>query len=513
MAGTGGALKALAKNLSNQLNLSRTEMKRVVARVISECHGRDYMGDYHGHMFYVKPDRIDLTQQITQSKEAFDEMLSQKRIRSRKEAQNPSGSRSRSLTCRLAVQAQPQRSLTGVIIDKLHRQTRTRPTPNMCGEQSAPNSRIISTKCKRRIKPKRLPAPSMQYRKNKSQAQTAQTKLGPRSLAKVRSESKPKPLAKKKSFAKAETRAPVVKQPKIHRIRQPAGDAMRAKTSVFCMTPKSRNNQRSRTMMSPVKAGPTTKKTGIMKKQKQGSSTLPKMMSNKSGGNAPQQSLPKKDKKHSKRLSAGAIWARPKSKPKPVDMKPLRNPYQSQNGAGTSYQPNRARNAKSKNKLLPAGGNRPTKSLNSIKRINRNKRSITRLAKHLEREEAIDDLERFEARNMRTYRPKECVHIERARHSSRPYSISARLKQLALPAMHRRYLPLPAVVSTNATICKPSKKRCRRSVQVDTSLGSIGALKNTSRTGLSPAKRNLALAFLHNEGTRSPRNKCNVLWR
>ncbi|KAH8286673.1 hypothetical protein KR018_009508 [Drosophila ironensis] len=75
VGGSGGALKALARNVANHLKLDRTTMKRVVAQVVAEHHSLGEVADYKGHMYFVKPDRLNFTELIAQSKEAFDDML------------------------------------------------------------------------------------------------------------------------------------------------------------------------------------------------------------------------------------------------------------------------------------------------------------------------------------------------------------------------------------------------------------------------------------------------------
>lgn len=75
VGGSGGALKALARNVANHLKLNRTAMKRVVAQVVAEHHSLGEVADYKGHMYFAKPDRLNFTELIAQSKEAFDDLL------------------------------------------------------------------------------------------------------------------------------------------------------------------------------------------------------------------------------------------------------------------------------------------------------------------------------------------------------------------------------------------------------------------------------------------------------
>ncbi|KAH8338877.1 hypothetical protein KR074_008384 [Drosophila pseudoananassae] len=75
VGGSGGALKALARNVANHLKLNRSAMKRVVAQVVAEHHSLGEVADYKGHMYFAKPDRLNFTELIAQSKEAFDDLL------------------------------------------------------------------------------------------------------------------------------------------------------------------------------------------------------------------------------------------------------------------------------------------------------------------------------------------------------------------------------------------------------------------------------------------------------
>jgi len=75
VGGSGGALKALARNVANHLKLNRSSMKRVVAQVVAEHHTLGEVADYKGHMYFAKPDRLNFQELIAQSKEAFDDLL------------------------------------------------------------------------------------------------------------------------------------------------------------------------------------------------------------------------------------------------------------------------------------------------------------------------------------------------------------------------------------------------------------------------------------------------------
>ncbi|EDW65349.1 serine/arginine repetitive matrix protein 1 [Drosophila virilis] len=530
MAGTGGALKALAKNLANQLTLNRTEMKRVVARVISECHGQGHVGDYNGHMFYVKPERIDMTKQITHSKEAFDEMLRQKRMRSKNEMQrSPSGSRS--LTYKLAVGDKPEKSLTGVIIDKNH----LRPgghSRDIVVEISKP---IIQIKSKQLIK-RKSQSPHKSQVKRKSSAKVRPATLSkPKSLKKIQSQVKPKlaQLTKKKSIAKAERKPAKAKlsaaksqqsrqtlQPA--KARLPAGDAVRSTVPVIKEAPKSKSDPSSRPRTPPSTAGTTLKKPGILKTKKGVKLTKTKSI------NSCKNTLEEKGKKKPKRLTAGGSGFPKTSRSvtlpaKRRELPNWRNNCQFQANATAIYRPNPG-NAKLKGKprarptpTKTNSKNKPVQPVNSVRRM-RNMRSQARLAKDLGGKENIDDPERLEAGSMNLYRANENdTPVKRVK---RVYKISARLQELAQPPPHRRFNPESAPVRTRSPIFRPKSKlrsrRRRRRVIVDSSLGSIEGLKATSRSGLSPAKRNLTLAFRNKEGSRSPhspRQKQSVLWR
>ncbi|XP_064555937.1 translation initiation factor IF-2 [Drosophila montana] len=527
MAGTGGALKALAKNLANQLSLNRTEMKRVVARVISECHGQGHVGDYNGHMFYVKPERIDMTKQITHSKEAFDEMLRQKRMRAKNKMQrSPSGSRS--LTYKLAVGDKPEKSLTGVSIDKNHLRPGGRPR-DIVVEMSKP---IIQIKSKQLIKSKPPPPPKSQL-KRKSPAKVRPATLSkPKSLNKFQGQVKPKlaQLTKKKSIVKAERKTVKAKlsAAKSQQSRQtlqpakprlPAGDAVRSTVPVIKEAPKSKSDPSSRPRTPPSSAGTTLKKPGILKNKKSVKLTKTKSV------NSCKNTLEEKGKKKPKRLTAGGGFPKTSrsvtSPAKRRELPPRRNSCQFQPSAGAIYRPNPVI-AKLKGKPwtrpMPTGKNqKPVLSANSARRI-RNMRSQARLAKDLERKEAIDDPERLEAGSMNLFRANESdPSVKRPK---RVYKISARLLELAQPPPHRRFNPESAPIRSRSPIFRPKPKlrsrRRRRRVLVDSSLGSIEGLKATSRSGLSPAKRNLTLAFRNKEESRrprSPRQKQSLLWR
>ncbi|KAH8304382.1 hypothetical protein KR059_007726 [Drosophila kikkawai] len=75
LEGTGGALKALAKNVAQHMNLNRSTLKRVVAQVVAEHHNLGQVDDYKGHMYFAKPERLNFLNLLAQSKEALDDLL------------------------------------------------------------------------------------------------------------------------------------------------------------------------------------------------------------------------------------------------------------------------------------------------------------------------------------------------------------------------------------------------------------------------------------------------------
>ncbi|XP_030079363.1 uncharacterized protein LOC111598414 [Drosophila hydei] len=524
MAGTGGALKALAKNLANQLTLNRTEMKRVVARVISECHGQGNVGDYNGHMFYVKPERVDMTKQITHSKEAFDEMLQQKRMRSKKPMpRSPSGSRS--LTYKLTVDDKKDKSLTGVIIDQNHLRQRGQPTEIVVQM----SKQVNQNKCRQQIKRRPLVRSSNQFIIRKKQASGHSTMLGnPKSLVKFQKKPKFVQLTQKKSVAKnaprmAKSKIVPVKTQKSRQMAQPApsqprmraGNVARPTPVVIKELPKSDPPGCIRT---PISVSPTPpKKPGILKKAK--SVKLMKAKSGNSCRHVPEE----KTKRKTNRLAAGGILIKDSRSKKSANKKreklPWRLAYKFPSNSGPVYRSNppiTKQKFKSRTKPTLVTKTRQVMSANSCRRL-RLKRSQARIAKDLERDEAIDDPERLEAGSLHSFRAKGEGPKSKIK---RCYKISARLLELAKPALHRRFVPETPAQYIRPPIFKPKHKlrprRRKRRVLVDSSLGSIEGMRPTSRSGLSPAKRNLTLAFMNKEGSRSPRSprpRRSALWR
>ncbi|XP_034477884.1 uncharacterized protein LOC117784291 [Drosophila innubila] len=543
MAGTGGALKALAKNLANQLNLNRTEMKRVVARVISERHGQGDVGDYNGHMFYVKPERIDLTEQITKSKEAFDEMINRKQMQpcgsKNQMASSRSGSRSRSLTYNMAMRHnRPDKSLTGVITDQ-HHIAKPGKSPEIAVQISKP--KILSTKSKQQIKRK----PQCQY----PQPNNSQAKGQPKSWTKTKSvsrlaiQSKPKPVTiRKKVLVKSEVknlkRKPVVtKRPP--RSQATASNAQRLNAGkaiqlakpqpMLYIEPEPRPQPQPQPQ--PVALAATEHSTVECARKKQKSilkkksvKRLPQAKSKLNSKRIYDQSWQEPTKMMTKRLRAGGILTKPNRIMNPTPNKARsalhwRNPYQYPGGAGATQRShaNQCSKSKYKLKLKPRISSNKLPISRNVARM-KSKRSQARLAKQLERDEAIDDPERLEAGSMQHFKLKRSLSTN-SRKGNRIYKLSARLEELAKPVFHGKPRPEKLPARSNSPIRKPKLKlrsrRRRRRVLVDSSLGSIAVLKGTSRSGLTPAKRHLTLAFLNKDSRspRSPRRSRSVMWR
>ncbi|EDW07333.1 serine/arginine repetitive matrix protein 1 [Drosophila mojavensis] len=535
MAGTGGALKALAKNLANQLNLNRTEMKRVVARVISECHGQGHVGDYNGHMFYVKPERIDMTKQITHSKEAFDDMLQQKRMRSKKPLPRPPTA-SRSLTYKMTVDGKKEKSLTGVIIDQNHLRKRGQPAEIVVQMSKS----VTNNKSRQAIKRKPAAQSNNQLLIKKQPSGRPATLSTPKILKKFQKKPKIAQLVQRKSVIKNVTKITKLTKPKVlipknqksrpalqpvklslapSQPRMRAGNAVRPSTVAMKLSPKKTRSEPPSCPRTPVPSvAPPPKKPGILKKSK--SVKLPRVKSSNSCRIVPEE----KPKKKSKRLTAGGIYpkvSRTKtSAAKKREKVPWRLAYKFQSNASAVYRPNPpVTKPKLKSKATPilVSKSRQLMTANSCRRL-RLKRSQARMAKDLERDEAIDDPERLEAGSLHNSRSRV---IPNPKHKvKRPYKISARLLELAQPSLHRRFVPQPTPQYNRPPVFKPKHKlrprRRRNRVIVDSSLGSIEGMRPTSRSGLSPAKRNLTLAFMNKEGPRSPRTprpRRSVLWR
>ncbi|XP_030381671.1 uncharacterized protein LOC115629359 [Scaptodrosophila lebanonensis] len=120
----GGALKALAKKVAPQISLNRVGLKRIVAQVIAEQHGLGRVGDYRGHMYYVKPETLDMTELITQAKEALDDVEEGEQERRhfrdqefRRYIRKTVHKKSPAL---FKLDAGKHKNLTGVIIDSTH---------------------------------------------------------------------------------------------------------------------------------------------------------------------------------------------------------------------------------------------------------------------------------------------------------------------------------------------------------------------------------------------------------
>ncbi|KAM8718535.1 hypothetical protein ACLKA7_001701 [Drosophila subpalustris] len=568
MGGTGGALKALAKNLANQLNLNRTEMKRVVARVISERHGQGDVGDYNGHMFYVKPERIDLTEQITHSKEAFDEMLNQnqykmQRCGSKSQMLSPcSKSRSRSLKYNMAMRHKNINDINNNNINNninfnkpdksLVVQNQCQHPPQIAGQMS--KSKIKCIKSRQQIKRKPQIVNSQQQPQNphsqshsqaKCQPKPSKSVAKPKSISKLPVQGRPKLISNKNNNRKKFIVRLEVKNLNLNLSRKPAlskrsqrpqasgsgtnNNVQRLNAGKGIQQEKLRpmiqiepeSQPQPQPQLQPVvlaQAEESTGKKTILKKKKS-LKQLPKAKSNRKTYDQPWLE-PKR--LTTKRLRAGGILTKPNRIPvNPMfstSSKTWRHPYQYPGGAGATQRSsvNPCSKSKYSPKIKPRiSSNKLPMSKNSGKQ--KSKQTLERLAKQLERDEAIDDPERLEAGSMMQYKLKRSFSTN-SRRVRRPYKLSARLEELAKPVFHGKPSPdkLPVRSRPHSHNCKPKLKlrsrRRRRRVMVDSSLGSIAGLKGTSRSGLTPAKRHLTLAFM-NKDTRSPRRSRSVMWR
>lgn len=596
MAGTGGALKALTKNLANQLTLNRSEMKRVVARVISERHGQGDVGDYNGHMFFVKPERIDLTEQITHSKEAFDDMIQQKRMRLCSSRNNlyrsPSHTRSRSL--KMTMRSPPaNKSLTGVIIDQRHLPKRGNP----------PEIVVQISKGKSRGQSKRIPVtlspPPVRARSTIRRLPSRSKSLIIGSKAKLKVSSKKRPLKAKLVRVVQHAKKPVAasnhrlqEQHKQQQLLQEQQQAKLEQQLAKLQPPESTPNNGQRLeagvkatlavekaqslveelanstvtlchekSMAAVQPVVIKKKSNNLLKKKYSIKMLPKSKSkiinrkkklyhsnsnhhhhhnsnnnNKVNSNYNSNNSHKRNNNSSKcnknksysnksyrnnsfgfesagnRLQAGGLMAEASKlgiRTPAIDRytKYWKHPYQFPGGAGATQMYDTAREkyavASAKAKLLVrrkqvaaalyTNFQRQQQSNMNLRRI-RKKQSRARLLRQMKRDEAIDDPD-----NLDTNSSKRCL-----KRRKRTYKISARLEALAKP-VHRTKLKSSSVHHHNL----------RPDVSMRSSLGSMANLKRgTSRSGLTPAKRNLTLAFFNKEESgHSPRSRRSAIWR
>lgn len=623
MAGTGGALKALTKNLANQLTLNRTEMKRVVARVISERHGQGDVGDYNGHMFFVKPERVDLTEQITHSKEAFDDMIQQKHMMlcSSKNHMfgSPSVSRLRSVNMTLQ-SPKANKSLAGVIIDQKHLPKSGNP-PEIVVQLSKPRimgkHRSVCNSIKRI--PVTLSPPLVHVRASKrrlslrkpclpvtrksafggstTKQKTSRKKMLIRSnLAKIKKpfiKVKPKLLSgqaqqlKQKLHQLSKHQQPKPQQESAHRLNAGTGAVAVAgagtvagavagagagagadagagvgagagvkpelavekaqslveelvSSSVALSQKKSLSTEQSavkkkKSLMTKKKINKLQSKDKIKlgNKQTKLDSSINSNISNSSNiKNNYSFGL----KNAGKRLQAGGIMAEASKlgiHTPAVNRytKYWRNPYQFPGGAGATQMYDTAKEryalASVRSKMLAkrkqvaaaiyTNFQREQQSHISLRRVKR-KKSQAQILKQLKRNEAIDRPEQLDKNiSMR------CVKRRRPL-----YKLSARMEELAKPMIYRSASPeAQARGCSRSPVHRPKlmKQRLRRRrqrqsvVNNDSRTGSLGSLKRaTSRSGLTPAKRHLTLAFLKNDGqsqrsNRHPRSSRAIHWR
>ncbi|XP_034118565.1 uncharacterized protein LOC117577763 [Drosophila albomicans] len=577
MGGTGGALKALTKNLANQLNLNRTDMKRVVARVISERHGQGDVGDYNGHMFYVRPERIDLTEQITHSKEAFDEMINQKKMKL-KQNQNQNlnlkkscsnqlpSSRSQSRVKnknnnnnnkKLKQKKPEQRSVNNpaeivMILSKSKLKQRLSPKPKAAAAAAAASAATSSKPVAAAPTPARTPvaativsaAPSAGQKTGNKLATKPKTK--PETRSPSRSPRRRLMLDTTTQRQQQQQQQPQTAKPgKVQRLN--AGKVMRQEQ------PKLKPKLKPLPQVAP-QAQPQPLPLRDSKSQ---TAAQPKRVLKK------RKSLKQLPQQAKGRIMQKKVWLEPWQNPKRLAPKRLkaggiatargggggrgasgraahcnvalawRHPYQFQGGAGATQRHNIDHGVKlsARSRLKPRinRGRNQMRTRTSLKEQRlKNLRSQLQLAKQLEAEEAIDDPERLEAGTILDYglpatRTRSNIFVKRGKQLRR-YKLSPRLEQLARPVIHGK--PNPQATTATATttsrhhlpVRKPKKtrthrRRRQRRVVVDSSLGSIAGLKGSSRSGLTPAKRHLTLAFMNKDGGRSPRRSRSAMWR
>ncbi|XP_017850998.1 uncharacterized protein LOC108605715 [Drosophila busckii] len=527
MAGNGGALKALTKNLANQLNFNRAEMKRVVARVISERHGEGEVGDYNGHMFYVKPERVDMTKQITQSKEAFDELMHQKQQRllgaPNSKASGGGGggvdkkqaAGIRAFTYNLSTQKNARKSLNGVIIDQQQLEMRANPHEILV---QISNPKLARPKLR---KPK--PLPELQIKLPlKPQKATKQAKSNVK-LQQAASSKPSKLLCQKKSRVKQHA-APAAK-PKQKRARVqlpakssykrlPAGQSKlpaKRQPNKLQLKPQQKQKQKHKRQfkLQSSKLRAAKKPSALLKKRssKQLQQPMPTptpmltpVLAAVSSVTSRNYDKPWLVKPRRKRQRAGGLNTPKRLRAGGLSTPKLwRNPYQFPGGAGAT-QPRH--NKQQQQQLQP-------KRKKSLRRL-LNKRSQARFVRDLKRDEAIDDPERLEAGRQRKL-SKPSKRLISAK-------LSPRMEQLARPVRHRSVSPSRHSLRAGGGGGKQKLRRSRRPVVVvGSSLGSIAPVARTSsQSALTPAKRNLALAFLNKDTARHGvrnRRSSPVMWR
>ncbi|XP_062139792.1 serine/threonine-protein kinase PRP4 homolog [Drosophila sulfurigaster albostrigata] len=557
MGGTGGALKALTKNLANQLNLNRTDMKRVVARVISERHGQGDVGDYNGHMFYVRPERIDLTEQITHSKEAFDEMINQKKMKLK---QNQNQNQNLNLKKSCSNQLPSSRSQSRVK-NKNNNNNKKKLKQKKPEQRSVNNPAEIvmvlsKSKSKQRLSPKPKAAAAAAAAASSKPAAAAPTPARtpvakPKTKPETRSPSRsPRRRLMLDTTTQRQQQQQQQPQPQPQSAKAGKGQRLNAGKVMRQEQPKLKPKLKPLPQVAP-QAQPQPLPLRDSKSQ---TAAQPKRVLKK------RKSLKQLPQQAKGRIMQKKVWLEPWQNPKRLAPKRLkaggiatarggrgasgraahcnvalawRHPYQFQGGAGATQRHNIDHGVKSsaRSRLKPRinRGRNQMRTRTSLKEQRlKNLRSQLQLAKQLEAEEAIDDPERLEAGTILDYglpatRTRSNIFVKRGKQLRR-YKLSPRLEQLARPVIHGK--PNPQATTATATttsrhqlsVRKPKKprshrRRRQRRVVVDSSLGSIAGLKGSSRSGLTPAKRHLTLAFMNKDGGRSPRRSRSAMWR
>ncbi|KAH8300865.1 hypothetical protein KR044_000630 [Drosophila immigrans] len=553
MGGTGGALKALTKNLANQLTLNRTEMKRVVARVISERHGQGDVGDYNGHMFYVRPERVDLTEQITHSKEVFDEMINQKKLKqtrnqlpssrsvSRSQSRAPPNSNSNNNSGgkqqrqKLRKKLKTERSVTGVVIDpqaeiglQLAKPT-LRPSKS---KQHVKQPKAAASTAASTALPQVVVAASAGRSKHRHQkpAQTLSKRKSSNKLKlQARPETNPNPASIPRRAASAKRKLMVDKQPQ--RQQTKAGKVQRLNAGKVVKHRSLPHVAReAQPQPLPLRELATSRQQPAEAAAVPPKSILKRHTSLKRLPPAKGRIMKKKvwlepwqDPRRfaQRRLRAGGVVC---SMTKANRLQAWRHPYQFQGGAGATQRHNvdhgvmmsgrpkiKPRINCINNKLPPSRSFR--RSAKAARLLNL--RSHHRLVKQLEAEEAIDDPERMEAGTILDYGLQR-TRSAHSRRGKRRFKLSPRMEQLARPVHHGHPNPVqasPSHLQVRKVKKGRTRRRRRRRVVVDSSLGSIAGLKGSSRSGLTPAKRHLTLAFMNKDAARSPRRSRTAMWR
>ncbi|XP_041452107.1 uncharacterized protein LOC111071617 [Drosophila obscura] len=557
IGGSGGALKALAKNVANHLEqLNRATMKRVVAQVIAERHSLGEVADFKGHMYFARPDHINFTELIAQSKEAFDDLVQQKATTGvqteRPQRTNtstntkmkmlpfrPTGGQSsgvgntgldrlltnKSMNARkqaasrlkrfespvtiFQLDDEGSRSLNGVIIDDSHLpfdrkdillQVSKRPGGSTRPlKKHRPTKGILSTKPQQ---PQQSPA------KVKGISQTT-----------------PSALQLRKSSVR------------VNRNRETAAGKVQLPAGAYHHPPpapaRGRNKRNAETVAPklPSKKAKSMSKIGARVPLLQRTYSKPWLV---------RRTKSHHHVKRAGRLAGGFVVEKKTPLESNVEMAihgqskldshvakqirsvafPWYTPYQFQGGAGatataTGTQPtsqkgnaNKRQQYKKKPSAVTVPAAPKAKSLGN--RQSRYNRLQARLIRDLKREEAIDDPERLKSGGLGRRHAKQQQQLQQ----QDPVEASTRKSRLCSPTRRpakRPPNPFPFAVGRSSgsparsAVKSPPRIRRRRSrlVPVDSSLGSFACLRpdpasnKNSKTTLTPAKRHLTIAFFN----------------